>query len=207
MRTILVGTSNPSKIRFFEQFIEQEGVTLVTLKDLGVTESPEENGKTPVENAVLKAEYYGQFAPCVICADSGLYFDELPLDDPRQPGLHIRTPQGVRLDDEEMIDYYARLVHSLGGKVTAYYLDGFALRVGDQTHTFAATREECRLRAFTMTDTPCAYRRPGWPLDSLSYDHDGKAFLDPERKLDAQQEWGFKPRLKAFFKEHLAGQA
>ena len=203
MRTILVGTSNPSKIRFFEQFIEQEDVRLVTPGELGIGESPEENGKTPVENAVLKAAFYGQYAECVICADSGLYFDELPLEDPRQPGLHIRTPGGKRLDDEEMIAYYAELVRSLGGKVTAYYLDGFALRMGEETHTFEATREECRARAFTMTDTPCVYRRPGWPLDSLSYDHDGRAFLDPQRKQDAQQEWGFKDRLKAFFRECL----
>lgn len=203
MRTILVGTSNPSKVRFFQQFIEQEDVALVTPKELGIGESPEENGHTPVENAVLKADFYSAYAPCVICADSGLYFDELPLDDPRQPGLHVRTPQGVRLDDEEMIAYYADLVHSLGGRVTAYYLDGFALRMGDKTYTFEATREECRQRAFTMTDTPCVYRRPGWPLDSLSYDHDGKAFLDPARRQDAQQEWGFKARLKAFFREHL----
>ena len=203
MTTILVGTSNPSKVRFFQQFIEQEDVRLVTPGELGIGESPEENGRTPVENAVLKAEFYGQYAPCAVCADSGLYFDELSLDDPRQPGLHIRTPQGKRLDDEEMIAYYADLVRSLGGKVTAYYLDGFALRMGENTYTFAATREECRARAFTMTDTPCVYRRPGWPLDSLSYDHDGKAFLDPERKQDAQQEWGFKARLKAFFREHL----
>ena len=157
MRTILVGTSNPSKIRFFEQFIEQEDVRLVTPGELGIGESPEENGKTPVENAVMKAAFYGQYAERVVCADSGLYFDELPLDDPRQPGLHIRTPQGRRLDDEEMIAYYAQLVRSLGGKVTAYYIDGFALRVGEETHTFAATREECRARAFTMTDRPCAY--------------------------------------------------
>ena len=203
MRTILVGTSNPSKIRFFEQFIKQEDVRLVTPGELGIGESPEENGKTPVENAVLKAAFYGQYAECVICADSGLYFDELPLEDPRQPGLHIRTPGGKRLDDEEMIAYYAELVRNLGGKVTAYYLDGFALRMGEETHTFEATREECRARAFTMTDTPCVYRRPGWPLDSLSYDHDGRAFLDPQRKQDAQQEWGFKDRLKAFFREHL----
>ena len=205
MIEILVGTSNPSKLRFFRQFIEQENVALVTPDALGVTESPEENGCTPVENAQQKAAFYSRFAPCVICADSGLYFDELPLDDPRQPGLHVRTPQGRRLDDEEMIAYYAQLVHSLGGKVTAYYLDGFALQIGEESHTFAATREECRARAFTMTDTPCAQRRPGWPLDSLSYDHDGTPFLSPERKQDAQQEWGFKDRLKAFFAEHLRG--
>ena len=203
MINILVGTSNPSKVRFFQQFIEQENVRLVTPKELGIADSPEENGRTPVENALIKAQFYSAYAPCVICADSGLYFDELPLDDPRQPGLHVRTPQGVRLDDEEMIAYYAQLVHSLGGKVTAYYLDGFALQIGDASYTFEATREECRARAFTMTDTPCPQRREGWPLDSLAYDHDGTAFLNPNRKVDAQQEWGFKDRLKAFFAEHL----
>ena len=33
---------------------------------------------------------------------------------------------------------------------------------------------------FWLTDTPCAERRPGWPLDSLSLYKDGKtSFLDP----------------------------
>ena len=46
----------------------------------------------------------------------------------RQPGLNIRTPMNMdRLSDEEMIDYYSKLIAGLGGKVTAYYLDGIAV--------------------------------------------------------------------------------
>lgn len=67
---ILIGTTNPSKIGYFETLL----------------------------------------ADAVICADSGLYFDSLPLDDPRQPGLHVRTPSGTRLGDEQMEKpYTARL--------------------------------------------------------------------------------------------------
>ncbi len=52
----------------------------------------------------------------------------MDLTDERQPGLNIRTPMGMkRLSDEEMIDYYSKLVVSLGGKVLAYYLDGIAV--------------------------------------------------------------------------------
>ena len=164
MRTILVGTSNPSKVRFFQQFIEQEDVTLVTPKELGIGESPEENGNTPVENAVLKAEFYAQYMPCVICADSGLYFDELPLDDPRQPGLHIRTPGGcARLNDGQMIEHYAKLSRTLGGRALAYYLDGAAVFACGEVFGFQATREEAKSWAFYLTDTPCVWRREGWP--------------------------------------------
>lgn len=41
----------------------------------------------------------------MICNDSGLYFEELALDDVRQPGLNVRNPMQMdRLSDEEMID-------------------------------------------------------------------------------------------------------
>ena len=36
--------------------------------------------------------------------------------------------QGMnRLSDEEMIEYYSNLIGELGGKVSAYYLDGIAV--------------------------------------------------------------------------------
>ena len=85
-------------------------------------------GNTPEENAIMKAEFYGQYFDVVICNDSGLYFEELDFEDLRQPGLNIRTPMNRdRLSDEEMIDYYSKLIAGLGGKVTAYYLDGIAV--------------------------------------------------------------------------------
>ena len=163
---VLLGTTNPAKIARFAEFLPDCGVEFITLQDLGITAEPAETGKTPEENARLKAAFYGQFCDRVICNDSGLFFDCLPLDDPRQPGLHIRTPQGVRLEDEEMITYYADLVHSLGGKVLAYYLDGIAVYREGQIESFLDERG--KLAAFYMVDKPSANRHPGWPLDSIS---------------------------------------
>ena len=174
---VLIGTTNPAKLTLFEQVLEGHPVTFVTLRDLGITAEPEEMGEDPAANAAIKAAFYGQYADYVICNDSGLYFDALPLDDPRQPGLHIRTPKGERLDDEEMIAYYGQLVHSLGGKVMAYYLDGFAVKTPDGMKTFMKSQEEGRQNAFWMIDTPCEARRPGWPLDSLSLLLDGTPYL------------------------------
>lgn len=203
---ILLGTTNPSKVGYFEHVLRGEDVTFVTLRDLGVTREPEECGATPEENARIKARFYARYAPegTVICADSGLYFDALPLDDPRQPGLHVRTPGGhARLDDEQMIAHYAALAHELGGRVLAYYLDGAAVIANGRLRSFQETRESARERGFYLTDTPCAARRPGWPLDSLSEELTGTPFLAPQREIQVQQSGEYKERLRKFILEAL----
>ena len=203
---ILLGTTNPSKAGLFQRLLAGTDVSFVMLRDLGVTAEPEECGATPEENARIKAAFYHRYAPqsAVICADSGLYLDALPLDDPRQPGLHVRTPGGcARLDDEAMIRHYAALSHALGGRVLAYYLDGVAVWIDGTLHSLQATREEAREDGFWMTDTPCAARRPGWPLDSLSLDLNGTHFLSQERRRQAQQDTGSTKRLCAFLRSAL----
>ncbi|MBR6570432.1 MAG: non-canonical purine NTP pyrophosphatase [Clostridia bacterium] len=175
---VLIGTTNPSKLKLFQDVLTGYPIEFVTLRDLGINTEPEEMGNTPEENAAVKARFYGQYADYVICNDSGLYFDGMELDDPRQPGLHIRTPYGKRLDDEQMIDHYSKLIHSLGGKVLAYYLDAFAVKTPEGMHTYMKSREEARKGAFWMLDTPVAKRRPGWPLDSLSKELDDTSFLE-----------------------------
>lgn len=203
---ILLGTTNPSKVGYFERVLEGLDVSFVTLRDLGITDEPEECGATPEENARIKAAFYHRYAPqdAVICADSGLYFDALPLDDPRQPGLHVRTPGGrPRMNDEEMIAYYASLSHELGGRVLAYYLDGAAVMREGRMYGFQEPREQARSSGFYLLDTPCEARRPGWPLDSLSVELNGCPFLSPERRTQVQQSRHYKERLRAFLQNAL----
>ena len=201
---ILIGTTNPSKVEYFAEMLSGFGIEFMTLRDLGITDEPPETGKTPMENAMLKAAFYGRYADAVICADSGLYFDCLPLDDPHQPGLHIRTPDGgKRLDDEEMIAHYAQLVHNLGGKVLAYYLNGVAIQLGGAVSGFQWTREEAKLGAFYMLDTPCEARCPGWPLDSLSVTPEGLSFTDPKWEDVPQLNWSRENRLRVFLVQKL----
>ena len=163
---ILIGTTNPAKVTRFEDFLPDSGIEFLTLKDLGIRSEPEESGESPEENARIKAAFYGQFCDRVICNDSGLYFDCIPMDDPRQPGLNIRSPQGRRLDDEEMIEYYSALLHDLGGKTLAYYLDGIAVYREGRIESYLDERGKAA--AFYMVDAPSPNRHPGWPLDSLS---------------------------------------
>ena len=107
---VLLGTTNPSKVKRFSDLLKGYDIEFITLRDIEVIEEPKEMGNTPEENAIMKAEFYGQYFDVVICNDSGLYFEELDFEDLRQPGLNIRTPMNMdRLSDEEMIDYYEEL--------------------------------------------------------------------------------------------------
>ena len=204
---VLLGTTNPSKAAMFENGLAGEDIRFLTLREVSIPGEPEENGATPAENARRKAEYYGRYADYVICNDSGLYLTGLPMEDARQPGLHVRTPQGAahRLDDEEMIAYYAGLAHSLGGRVRACYVSGFAVKTPQAVYLYEESIGELAEQAFWLTDTPCAERRPGWPLDSLSYYSDRKtSFLSPKPPVlsgpEDDREW---KRLLAFLKESL----
>ena len=177
---ILLGTTNPSKVKRFSDLLKGYDVEFVTLKDLAITDEPEENGTTPEENAIAKAKFYGQYFEVVICNDSGLYFEELTLNDVRQPGLNVRTPMQMdRLSDEEMIDYYSKLIDALGGKVSAYYLDGIAVYYHGTIYSFMDADEAKKTGSFYMIGKDSSKRFEGWPLDSLSINKEtGKYFVD-----------------------------
>ena len=149
---VLLGTTNPSKVKRFEDLLSDYDVEFYTLKDLGVADEPLESGRTPEENAIIKAKFYSSYFDVVICNDSGLYFEELPLDDIRQPGLNIRTPNGrSRLSDEEAIEYYTKLISSLGGKVNAFYMDALAVYNKGEITVFPG-KETVKTQSFYMTN-------------------------------------------------------
>lgn len=208
MKRVLIGTTNPSKVERFTQLLCGEDINFLTLSDLHIYDEPNENGNTPEENAVIKVRFYGSYFDYVICNDSGLYFDDLELDDIRQPGLKIRRVNGKSLNDDEMIDYYSKLVHSLGDKVTAYYMDGVAVYAKGKLMTFSQTREECRAYAFHMVSTPHSLRHPGWPLDSISK-HIGSDlyFVEEDNTKEDQKDViirsEYRERLRTFLKESL----
>lgn len=207
---VLIGTTNPSKVKRFSALLAGGDIEFITLADIGVTAEPEERGSTPEENAVIKARFYGQFCDRVICNDSGLYFEDIPLTDPRQPGLTVRTPGGGRrLDDEEMIAHYAALVRSLGGRVTACWLDGVAVYNQGRISSFMDGSAAARWSAFWMVDAPSDKRHPGWPLDSISVRRDsGAYFVDdagdrPSSERENVMRGEYRARLVAFLRGAL----
>ncbi|MBQ9163069.1 MAG: non-canonical purine NTP pyrophosphatase [Clostridia bacterium] len=206
---VLIGTTNPSKIKRFAELMSGYGIEFCSLADIGVDKEPEESGRTPEENAVIKAKFYGEYFDRVICNDSGLYFDAFPLDDERQPGLNIRAPKGQRLDDDGMIEYYSSLISTLGGRVLAYYLDGIAVYNCGKVYSYMENSEATKASAFYMVDKPTDERHPGWPLDSISvYRKTGLYFTDKNNnKFDTTNEnimlGEYRKRITAFMAEAL----
>jgi len=206
MLPVLLGTTNPAKVQRFTALLAGCGTQILTPAMLDIPGVPEETGATPLENARLKAAYYGGFCDRVICNDSGLYIEDLEQCDPRQPGMRVRSPRGARLDDAQMIAHYSALAHRLGGRMTAYYLDGVAAGCSGEVMGFM-DEEYARRSAFWMVETPHPARHPGWPLDSLSVDRGtGKYFVedspaDCERDHVFQREYWNK--LRAFLLEAL----
>lgn len=206
---VLIGTTNPSKVKRFEDLLSGCDIEFYTLADIGVDSEPEERGSTPEENAIIKAKYYGNFFDNVICSDSGLYFNDLPLEDARQPGLNIRTPnKHSRLNDDEMIAYYTALIHSLGGRILAFYLDGIAVYNKGQVYSFMENSEVTGCSAFYMVDKPAEKRHEGWPLDSISINRNTLTyFVDKGNNNDTAEEniilGEYRARLIAFLKKGL----
>lgn len=175
-RQILIGTTNPSKTIWLKSYLaDLSGIEPVTLADLRVTVPACEEGRTPEENARIKALAYHQATGlAVIGHDSGLYFQEFSMDDSRQPGLFIRRVNGQNLDDNGMLAHYSKLAQEFG-PLHACYCSGFAaVDESGRVATFAQDRVDDKdyfsTFGFLMVGKPHKMRRPGWPLDSLSQD-------------------------------------
>ena len=175
-------------------------IEMIGLKDLNkdIPNVPE-NGSTPLENAIQKAEcYFKAFGMPVFSCDSGLYLEGLPEE--LQPGVHVRNVNGKCLTDEEMLQYYGGLAKKYGN-LRAKYKNAICL-ILDEEHKFQAMNENMEDEEFIITSKPHPVRKPGFPLDSLSIDiKTGKYYYDlEENHLDSLAvEDGF----LAFFKECL----
>lgn len=204
---VLIGTTNPSKVKRFTDLLSGYDIEILTLKDLNIFDEPAETGRTPEENAIIKAKFYGRFFDVVICNDSGLYFEGIDINDIRQPGLNIRTPMSKkRLNDEEMIDYYSSLISSLGGEISAYYLDGIAVYNKGKITSFMDKNLAIEFSSLIMVDKPSPKRHKGWPLDSLSkYKDTNEYFVDKtiEDSKDSIIVGKYKDKITTFLKESL----
>ena len=169
---LLYGTGNQAKLSAMRSRLKQLDIELIGLDDLRAEGKtiPQvvEDGKSPLENARLKATaYYEAFNIPVFSCDSGLYFDN--VSEAIQPGVHVRNVNGKCLTDDEMIDYYSGLV-KIYGNLVARYRNAICF-VQDDTHIYEAMEPSMESEKFILTDKPhSAIRKKGFPLDSISLD-------------------------------------
>ena len=161
---LLYATGNASKVYNMRRRLEGLPIEIITPKELGIKVDVVEDGTTAVENAIKKAQaYYDKTMLPTIAGDSGLFIDGIP--DEKQPGLFVRRVNGKSLSDDEMIKYYTKLIESIGGKTTGYYVTGLALVTEKEVFTTEISEDQ-----FILSATISRKNHRGNPLDVMTID-------------------------------------
>ena len=159
---VLFATTNSAKVKYYANRLLKDGIELVTLKDLNIDLDVEENGKTPVENSIIKAtEYYKLSGLPTIAIDDGLFLNNVP--DSIQPGTNVRRINGKRLNDEEMIEHYINIINEYGnnGILEGYFLKGISIVYKNYTKSFEKKSSR------TFINKRSSHIIEGYPLNSI----------------------------------------
>jgi XTP/dITP diphosphohydrolase len=109
MRTLLVATGSAHKLAELQRLFAGLSLSLVTLRDLKITEEAPESGETFEENALQKAHFYVRASGAwTLADDSGLEVDALGA----APGVHTRRYAGPDATDQQN---YEKLLRELSG--------------------------------------------------------------------------------------------
>ena len=162
MKKLLIATTNPGKVLEYRVILKDLPIELVTLKDAGIKDGVEEDGKTFEENAVKKAKFYSKFVDFpTLAEDAGLEIDCLG----GEPGVKSRRWPGHEASDGELVEM---TLEKLNGVPMAER--GAQLRVvvalamaGEEIKTF-----EGILRG-VIIEKPISKIIPGYPFRALFY--------------------------------------
>lgn len=98
MRDLLLASQNRGKLSEMRTLLAGLTVRVLSPNDLGINESPDEDGRTFLENATIKARHYARRAGLLTVADdSGLSVDALD----GRPGLHTSRFGGTNASDDD----------------------------------------------------------------------------------------------------------
>ncbi|MGE5392890.1 MAG: non-canonical purine NTP pyrophosphatase, partial [Candidatus Saccharibacteria bacterium] len=71
MKKLLIGTSNPAKFDDYKRLLSDLDLDVVSPKEVGLAEAPQETGRDYEENAVIKAKFYYQKTGIPSLVDDG----------------------------------------------------------------------------------------------------------------------------------------
>lgn len=191
IKELIFGTTNQAKVLQIRGVLNPAGINIEGVADKSLLPEVIEDGKTANENARKKALAYAKaLGKTVFSMDNALYINGLPDD--RQPALNVRRIDGhTATTDEEMIEYYSKLIESLGGKAEGYWEFGICIATPEGSY-----RETTIKSPRTFVSTPTTNRQAGYPLESIQIDPaTGKYIADmtqPEQDTFWQQAIGEK---------------
>ena len=96
--SLLIATRNPGKVKEITLILEDSGWSFSSLQEFENVESPEENGETYSDNAIVKARFYAAATGMhALADDSGLEVDALA----GAPGVFSARYAGENASDAE----------------------------------------------------------------------------------------------------------
>jgi len=194
---MVVASGNPAKVERYGKMLSLYVNKVIGIKDMGITEKPEESGNTAEENAEIKGRFYANKTGLLVFSeDEALYVDFLPED--KQPGVHVRRIDGQdEVDDEKLLVYWEKMIARVpetsrtGRWHIAYCVatpDGEVKTIGlDHPIVFFSPSSKVRI--------------PGWPMSSLegpvAFNKPHSELTQEERKLnDGKADKAIKEKLK-----------
>ena len=156
---ILIATHNQGKFKELMEVLHDLPFEFVSLKELGITEDVEENGKEYEDNAIIKAEFFGKLTNLpTIADDSGINIDALKGE------LGVKTRRwgaGEHANDKEWLDYFLNRMNTETNKKAEFISVVAFYRPNEESITF---RGEC---IGEILDKPQIELEPGIPLSAV----------------------------------------
>ena len=153
MKKILYATGNKYKIESMKKRLEGMDIEIISPKDIGIDIKINEDGKTVIENAKIKAQAYYKIAQIpTIAGDTALYIKEFE----KQPGLYVHRINGKELTMEETQNYYVEALKKVGGESEAYYYTGLVIIKDGKEYT-KAIKEDTFIFTSKVSDKPSKY--------------------------------------------------
>lgn len=133
MKKIYFATGNKQKLQRMQLLCSSISDNFIVERVPNIIEI-DENGSTPIKNAIIKVSPYKNLDFPVIAWDTGLYFDNIDFDPThvKRVALQKVWKKSEDCTQEEicniLLQFYQNLAADNGGELPFHYTDGFAIK-------------------------------------------------------------------------------
>lgn len=171
MKKLLIGTSNPAKFDDYKRLLSDLDLDVVSPKEVGLAEAPQETGRDYEENAVIKAKFYYQKTGIPSLVDDGGL--EVPVLN-NEPGIKSHRWIGREMTDEEMI---AEIIKRMNG-VAEEQRNCRLVQITALATPYGIFTSEGKIEG-VIAEKPCRKRLKGFPFRSVIFlPHYGKYYCE-----------------------------
>lgn len=172
---LLIATWNPAKLLMFQNLLKNfEGIDFFCLSDFPEVEEPEEDWKTPQENAYIKAQYYSNIFDIPTLADDAWFEIEDLWWAPWVKARRWWWELPVEVSDEDFIKHYLEKIKDINKEIVkGAFPFSRCLYINDKEHYF-----QNEVIDLYLSKTPRRPFKKWWPISSVNIMPDWRHFLD-----------------------------